>query len=237
MRQLGATAPVPATFEGIVTVPDLFASLTVPGLEFPRSDAPDSLHLVGVLPAPTVADWTPPSWWPELSAERPVIVVTQGTLANDDLGQLVRPTLDALADQDVFVVAALGRDVDALPGAVPANARIEPFVPFGVLLPHTDVFVTNGGFGATQQALAAGVPVVVAGTTEDKPAVAARVTARGVGRDLGTATPEPAQIRGAVLDLLTDAAVRANVDRLAADYGRHDAIGTIEQLVFADRAS
>lgn len=237
VRQLGATAPVPATFEGIVTVPDLFASLTVPGLEFPRSDAPDSLHLVGVLPAPTVADWTPPSWWPELSAERPVIVVTQGTLANDDLGQLVRPTLDALADQDVFVVAALGRDVDALPGAVPANARIEPFVPFGVLFPHTDVFVTNGGFGATQQALAAGVPVVVAGTTEDKPAVAARVTARGVGRDLGTATPEPAQIRAAVLDLLTDAAVRANVDRLAADYGRHDAIGTIERLVFADRAS
>lgn len=109
--------------------------------------------------------------------------------------------------------------------------------PVGVLLPHTDVFVTNRGFGATQQALAAGVPVVVAGTTEDKPAVAARVTARGVGRDLGTATPEPAQIRGAVLDLLTDAAVRANVDRLAADYGRHDAIRTIEGLVFADRAS
>lgn len=193
MRALGATAAVPAIAEGMFTVPEVFAALTVPGLEFERSDAPDSLHLVGVLPAPIpAAGWTPPSWWHELESARPVVVVTQGTLANDDLGQLVAPTLDALADQDVLVVAALGRGVDALPGPVPANARVEEFIPFGPLLPRVDVLVTNGGFGATQQALAAGIPVVLAGTTEEKPMVAARVAAAGVGRDLATATPSSA---------------------------------------------
>ena len=234
VRSLGATATVPGIWEGIVTVPDAFASLTVPGLEFVRHDAPSSLHLVGILPAPTPADWTEPPWWPDLDAAReagrPVVVVTQGTLSSDDLGQLVQPTLDALAEVDALVVAALGQDVEALPGRAPANARVEEFVPFGHLLPHADVLVTNGGFGATQQALAAGVPVVVAGTTDDKPMVAARVSAAGVGRDLGTATPEPAQVREAVLGLLGDEEVRQRVERLAAEYARHDALDAIERL-------
>ncbi len=236
VRRLGATEPVASVFDGMVTVPDVFASLTVPGLEFGRSDAPDSLHLVGVLPPPTSSGWTPPDWWADLESDRPVVVVTQGTLANGDLGQLVRPTLDALADQDVLVVAALGRDVDDLPGTVPANARVEAFIPFGALLPYADVFVTNGGFGATQQALAAGLPVVIAGTTEDKPLVSARVTARGVGHDLRTATPEPHVVREAVLDLLTNDQVRAAVDRLAVEYAQHDALDTIEQLLVGEDA-
>ena len=231
VRKLGATAPVPDFFDGLVTVPEVFASLTVPGFEFSRSDAPSSLHFVGALPASLLADWTPPAWWPELAGERPVVVVTQGTFANHDLNELVRPTLEALAGEDVLVVAALGRAVEALPGALPGNARVEPFIPFGALLPHADVFVTTGGFGATQQALAAGTPVVVAGATDDKPFVAARVAARGVGRDLGTASPTPAQVREAVLGLLADGAVRANVERLAAEYAEYDAVDRIERLL------
>lgn len=230
VRSVGATKPVPAFFEGLVTVPDVFACLTVSGLEFARSDAPDSLHLVGVLPAPTLPSWTPPAWWPDLDGERSVVVVTQGTLGNHDLSQLVRPTLDALADEDLLVIAALGRSAETLPGPVPANARVEEFIPFGALLPRADVFVSNGGFGATQQALATGTPVVVAGDTDDKALVAARVAARDVGRDLGTATPTPEQVRDAVLGLLTDDGVHERVDRLAAEYGHHNALATIEHL-------
>lgn len=231
VHALGATDQVPSPFDGIVTVPDVFASLTVPGLEFDRSDAPASLHLVGALPAPLPDDFTPPTWWPELDAGRAVVVVTQGTLANSDLGQLVQPTLDALADENVLVVAALGGRTSAdLPGTVPSNARVESFVPFGALLPRAAAFVTNGGFGATQQALAAGVPVVVAGTTEDKPLVAARVVAHGVGVDLATATPRPGQLRDAVRQVLASPSIRANVDRLADEYGRHDALVEVEHL-------
>lgn len=238
VRPLGATDPVPGVWEGIVTVPDAFASLTVPGLEFARSDAPASLHLVGALPALAPEDWTEPAWWPDLAAAReagrPVVVVTQGSLSSDDLGQLVQPTLDALADDDVLVVATLAQELDALPGPVPANARVEEFVPFGHLLPHADVLVTNGGFGATQQALAGRVAVVVAGETDDKPMVAARVAAAGVGRDLGTATPEPGQVREAVMALLADEEVRGRVERLAAEYADHDALATIERLALGE---
>ena len=46
--------------------------------------------------------------------------------------------------------------------------------------------VTNGGYGAVQRALIAGVPLVVAGNTEDKPEVAARVECFGAGVNLRT---------------------------------------------------
>ncbi|WP_039939660.1 hypothetical protein [Streptomyces himastatinicus] len=43
------------------------------------------------------------------------------------------------------VVAALGgRDPQAVTIEVPANARVESFVPFDRLPPHADVLVTNG---------------------------------------------------------------------------------------------
>lgn len=65
--------------------------------------------------------------------------------------------------------------------------------------------LTPGVFGGTQQALAAGVPVIVAGVTEDKPAVAARIAHHGLGIDLHTATPSP-EARSAGRDLASPAA-------------------------------
>jgi len=62
--------------------------------------------------------------------------------------------------------------------------------------------VTNGGYGGTQQALAHGIPLVIAGTTEDKPDVAARVAWAGVGINLKTDAPTPEQVRAAVRTLV-----------------------------------
>ena len=44
-------------------------------------------------------------------------------------------------------------------GKVPENVRVEPFVPFGELMPFVDVMVTNGGYGGIHFALAHGVAV------------------------------------------------------------------------------
>ncbi len=65
---------------------------------------------------------------------------------------------------------------------------------------------------------------VVAGTTEDKPEVAARVAWAGAGIDLETSTPTPAQVRAAVLRLLEEPSFRENARRIAADYARHDSV-------------
>jgi UDP:flavonoid glycosyltransferase YjiC (YdhE family) len=230
LRSLGATETFPVFVDGIITVPDATAALTVAGFEFPRSDAPDSLHLVGNLTPRHAAEWQPPSWWSDLDGSRPVVVVTQGTLANRDLSQVIEPALIGLADLDVTVVAALGREIEALSIPLPANARATEFVPFDALLPKADVYLTNGGAGGIHQALSAGVPVVVAGLTEDKPANAARVAAHGFGIDLRTATPTPEALAEATEKVLKDVEIRDNVQRLQQVYAALDTVAEIERL-------
>ena len=101
-------------------------------------------------------------------------------------------TTRALARDDVLVVATTGGpDPEPLRRGLPANVRLERFVPHDLLLPHVDVMVTNGGYGGVQQALANGVPLVVAGDSEDKPEVAARVQWSGTGINLHTGRPSP----------------------------------------------
>lgn len=233
LRSMGATREFPSFVDGIITVPDATAALTVPGFEFDRSDAPESLHLVGHLTPQRSEQWQPPQWWSELDGSRPVVVVTQGTLANRDLSQLVEPALAGLADLDVTVVAALGREVDALSAPVPDNARIAEFVPFDALLPKADVYITNGGAGGIHQALAAGVPVIAAGLTEDKPANAARLAHHGLGIDLQTATPTPEALAAATERLLKDTEIRDNVRRQMDVYAAHDALAEIERIALA----
>ncbi len=170
---------------------DAIVQFTVEAFEYPRSDAPPQLHFVGPLSA-TGSQAPLPPWWDELDGTRPVVHVTQGTVANTDYEQLIAPTLRALADDDVLVVVTTGgRPLDTLP-PLPANARAATFLPYDELLPRTAVYVTNGGYGGVQYALRYGVPIVATGGKEDKPEVGARVAWSGVGRRIRSENPKPA---------------------------------------------
>jgi hypothetical protein len=105
LREMGAAEAVEGFVDFVYTVPDATAVLTVPGFEFHRSDLPSTIELVGAFRAEPAGDWQRPSWWSELDGSRPVVVVTQGTFANDDLSQLIEPALAGLAELDVTVVA------------------------------------------------------------------------------------------------------------------------------------
>lgn len=201
--------------------PRLMLQPTVPGFEYPRSDLPPHLHFIGPILPPAPETSRLPGWWREVLGPRPVVLVTQGTLATR-ARDLILPTLQALDGEEVLVVAAGARDRGAL-GEVPRNARVAAFLPFAPLLPHVAVYVTNGGYGGVQQALTHGIPVVVAGTTEDKAEVARRVEYAGVGVNLRTGAPTPERVRGAVLALLGEHAVRQRARELGAELRRHDA--------------
>jgi MGT family glycosyltransferase len=173
------------------------------------------------LPGPA-RDWTPPAWWDDVldarAAGRPVVLVTQGTIATDP-ANLVLPAVEGLGHREPLVVATtVGFDADAVLPRPPANVRLTPFVPFTELLPLVDAVVTNGGYGGVQLALAHGVPLVVAGTTEDKSEVSSRVTWAGVGIALRTDTPTAAQVRDAVGTVLADPSYRARAAALQRVY-------------------
>lgn len=135
------------------------------------------------------------------------------------------PTLRALETEDVLVIATTGGaaiDTLKLP-SLPANVRLEPFIPHAHLLPHVDVMVTNGGYNGVQMALANGVPLVVAGQTEEKPEIAARVEWAKVGINLRTKSPNPEQVRNAVKTLLTNSSYRTRIKYFQTEMNQYDA--------------
>lgn len=208
-----------------VTHADLYLQPTVPSFEYPRRALPSTVRFIGALPVEAPRDWTAPPWWRELDGRRPVVHVTQGTVANER-PVLFTPALEGLAHEDALVVVSTGgKPIEHLGlSSVPANARIATFLSYPALLPKTAAMLTNGGYGAVQAALQHGVPIVVAGTSEDKPEVAARVAWSGAGIDLRTSTPSPTAVRDAVRALLHEPRYRACARSLAAEYAEHEAI-------------
>ena len=164
--------------------------------------------------------------------DRPVVHVTQGTLDNADLGRLVAPTIEALGGEDVIVVATTGgRDMSELKMRLPMNTFVAEYIPHDRLLPKVDVMVTNGGYGAVQRALSTGVPLVVAGNTEDKPEVAARVAWTGAGINLRTGAPTAGAVRAAVREVLGDGRYLAAARRLETAFAPRDGVAEIAALV------
>jgi UDP:flavonoid glycosyltransferase YjiC (YdhE family) len=211
---------------------DLYLQPSVPGIEYPRSDLPAQVHFIGMLLAEAPRDWSPPPWWSELDGSTAVVHVTQGTIANTR-PELLAPALAGLADEDVLVVVSTGgRPVEQLGlGALPANARIGSFLSYPELLPRTAAMVTNGGYGGVQTALSHGVPLAVAGTTEDKPEVAARVAWSGAGINLKTSAPAPQQVLRGVRTLLDDPRYRTRALALQAEYASYDAVALGVELI------
>lgn len=225
--------PLPAfLFDALGSLPDLYLQLTSEAFEYPRDDLPKSVRFVGPLLAPPSTSFTPPIWWNDIDSARPTILATQGTVANADLTQLIGPTLTALAAERVLVVATTGGPpLEAIPVPLPANARAAEFLPFDRLLPKADVLVTNGGYGAVNHALSLGVPLVVAGDSEEKPEIAARVAWSGAGINLGTARPKPEQIKDAVHKVLTEPRYRQRAQAMQADFARYNARHEITEII------
>jgi MGT family glycosyltransferase len=216
---------------------DRFLQLSPAEFEYPRRDLSSNLRFVGTVLPPAPVAGALPEWWHELDGERPVVHVSQGTIDNKDFGRLVHPTLEALADRDVLVVVATGGRPVAELGELPANARAAEFLPYDLLLPKTDVFVTNAGFGGVQYALSHGVPLVAAGDTEDKPEVSMRVEWTGVGVNLKTGTPTSRAVGDAVERVLADPSYRARAAALAGRIDEYDTFGLIERELETAAAS
>lgn len=219
------------SFLSWTTAADALVQFTTPSFEYPRSDLPSTVSFAGPLP------WLPPraavlpEWWGDLDGGRPIVHVTQGTVANTDLTSLIRPTIDGLADRDVLVLVSTGgRPLEAL-GSLPANVRASTYLPYGELFPRLDVLVTNGGYGGVQQALAHGIPLVVAGQTEDKIEVTARVGWSGAGINLRTNAATPAKVARAVDAVLRDPSYRSAAQWIGAEMRSTDALGALTRVL------
>jgi UDP:flavonoid glycosyltransferase YjiC (YdhE family) len=148
---------------------------------------------------------------------------------------LIEPAIAALADEPVTVIVTAGRpdlEVIRLPGGVkPENTKIENYLPFEQILPSVDVFVTNGGFGSVNLSLSKGVPMVVAGETEEKMFPVSRIGWSGAGVNLATGRPTSEQLRTAVRAVLRDKKYKENATRLQKEFARYNAFDLITETV------
>ncbi|MFT3834553.1 MAG: glycosyltransferase [Micropruina sp.] len=204
---------------------DAIIQFSVPAFEYPRPDATVPIRFAGPMIRSTAHEL--PSWWRGLDSSRPLVLVTQGTIANHDLDELIRPTVSALAGSEVQLVVTTGGPPVSQLGALPSNVRAAEFLPYDQLFPRVDAFVTNGGYGGVHFALANGVPSVVAGAGEDKPEVAARVAWSGVGVNLRTGRPRPADIAQAVRRVLDEPAYRRAAGAAARQISEADGVDAL----------
>jgi MGT family glycosyltransferase len=152
-----------------------FLYYTAEPFEYSRSDWPPNYHLVGA------GAWDPPGQQPAWldAIDRPLVLVSCSSEYQSDR-RLIDTALEALADEDVFVLATAASN-ERSGMSVPRNARVESYVQHAPVLRKAACVVCHGGMGITQKALAAGVPVCVVPFGRDQLEVAGHVKSSDAG--------------------------------------------------------
>jgi MGT family glycosyltransferase len=234
--------PLPGPlFESMATLADLMLQPCVPGFEYPQHDHDDRLQFIGALVPEGSGD--APARVKEAKREgKKVILVSQGTVANDDLGKLLAPAIRAFGDRKDFLILVTtgGKPLDMIPTPLTQNTIASQFLNFREILPDVDVLVAFASYGTVTQALSFGVPMVVTGLGEDKPEVGARVQWTGTGIYLRTNFPTVEEVRDAVGQVLSDEKYRVRAKDLAGEFSLYDAARelpqALEQLVGEEAA-
>lgn len=215
-------------------VPDLYMtaplilSYTAEPLEYPRTQLPASVRMVGPSSWDPAADEAEPEWLAAI--ERPIVLVTVSTVFQDD-AKLIQTALDALADEpyDVVVTTA-STDPGTFRG--PANAHLHRFVPHSLVLRRSVCVVSHGGMGITQKSLLAGVPVCIVPFGRDQLEVARRVEVAGAGTRLPAGRLNARRLRDAVREAVTKKAAAEHVaTRLRVAGGADQAATELEGLL------
>ena len=209
-------------FNTILRKSSLVLQSGTPGFEYFRSDLGDNIKYIGPLLPYTTKQKTD-VWYDErLSRYSKVILVTQGTVEKD-VNKIIVPTLEAFKNSDCLVIVTTGgsktQELQIKYGQ--ENIIIEDFIPFEDILPYTDVYITNGGYGGVMLGIQNQVPMIVAGVHEGKNEICARVGYFKIGINLKTETPVPTQIRNAAEEILEHPVYKTNVTRLSKEFSNY----------------
>ena len=213
------------TIEDVYLAATTVLAFTAEPFEYPRSDWPAKLRLVG--PGLWEPHADPPAWLEDV--RRPLVLVTCSTLFQNDR-RLVEAACAAFAGEPFDVVVTTA-DVDPSGLRAAPNVRIERFVPHFPVLERSTCVVCHAGMGITQKALAHGVPVVAVPFGRDQPEVARRVEVARAGVRLPARKLGAASLRQAVD---TAIARRPGAERIATAFaaagGAEAAAAALEEL-------
>jgi UDP:flavonoid glycosyltransferase YjiC (YdhE family) len=197
---------------------------TFPQLEYPR-EWPAHVRVTGPLFFELPGDEV------ELPAgDEPLVLVAPST-SQDPECELLRVTLDALAEEPVRVLATTNRHRPERPIEVPANAELVDWVLYSQVMPAADAVICHGGHGTVARSLAAGTPLLVCPYVGDMAENAARVAWSGTGLSVPRRLLSRRAVRLAVRRLLGEESFRARARDIAGWSEGHDGAATAADLV------
>jgi MGT family glycosyltransferase len=213
--------------------PHLLLAFTTAALAGPL-DVGDHCAFVG--PSTSARRDETPFPWEWLRPDTPLVLVSLGTLNWQDGERFFAEAVGALAGMDVQGVVVAPPD---LVGKVPGNVLVRPRVPQLALLERAAAVVTHGGHNTVCEALAHGLPLVVAPIRDDQPIVAEQVVAAGAGVRVRFGRVRAPGLRAALDDVMGDGGYRRAAARVQASFaaagGAHAAADRLQALAATRR--
>lgn len=150
--------------------------------------------------------------WDQLTT-RPRVLVSVGTVNAEAADRFYATAVAALGDQPMQVILVAPRPI-----AAPANVIVRSYVPQLALLEQVDAVVCHGGHNTTCEALAHGLPLVIAPIKDDQPIVADQVVAAGAGLRVKFGRVGPDELRAAVRRVLDEPSFRVAAEGVRASF-------------------
>jgi MGT family glycosyltransferase len=186
------------------------ATLVGPVCDFPG-------HYVFVGPSIGARAGAPEFPWDWLDPDRQHVLVSLGTV-NREVGRrffaTVVQAMAPLADRLQMILVAPLDLVDSPPNHV----MVRQFVPQLDLLPHLHAVVSHAGHNTVCEALAHGVPLVVAPIRDDQPVIAGQVVDAGAGVRVHFSRVDATGLRNAITTVLEDPPYREAAQRVRQEF-------------------
>lgn len=184
-----------------------------PTFDFPRPQAPATLHLIGPLRDETRHEQEVPFEWDWLDG-RPLLYASCGTLQNR-LEHVYRAIIEACAPLEAQTVIALGKGgfTPEFFGNVPPNLKLVPFAPQRALLQRATACITHAGLNTTLDCLELGVPMIAVPIASEQPGIAMRIAHLGAGLVVPLDGLRGAALGDAVQRVLSEPGFRAAAAR------------------------
>ena len=191
----------------------LVLAFTTPALIGDVSSFPG--HYVFTGPALTARQDRDSFPWEWLDPGRKHVLVSLGTLNGATGERFFRTAVEALADlagelQAIIVAPPMDQ--------VPPHILVMSHVPQLALLPHLSAVVSHGGHNTVCEALAHGLPLVVAPIRDDQPIIAQQVADAGAGVRVRFGRLRAGELGDAVCDVLFDARYAAAARRIRESF-------------------
>jgi MGT family glycosyltransferase len=225
LRARQGLAQIAGGYDELLARAPLLLAMTAEGFEYPRSDWPANVRLIGAV------NWAPPqaapAWLDELGD--PLVLVTCSTERQRD-EQLIPAALEGLPAEGISVIAtSAAHDPSAF--HAPPGSRVVRFLAHDAVLARAACVVCHGGMGIVQKALAAGVPLVVVPVGRDQLETARRVEVAGAGVRLSPRRLTPQRLASAVRTAIERRAGPQRVSRaFASAGGARAAVDAIESI-------